>query len=77
MDSRVAPCEGVKCGHHAHCKPDGPEAYCECEPGWSFNPTNITAGCMGKLFALLWMLFSPCLNIKTLVARKRLNTFLA
>lgn len=42
----LAPCEGVQCGKHAFCRPDGPEAYCVCEDGWSFDPNNVTAGCM-------------------------------
>lgn len=41
-----APCEDVKCGEHAFCKPDGQEAYCICEDGWTFNPRDIAAGCI-------------------------------
>lgn len=41
-----APCEEVKCGSHAYCKPDGVEAYCICEDGWTFNPADIAAGCV-------------------------------
>lgn len=41
-----APCEDVKCGSHAYCKPDGLEAYCICEDGWTFNPSDIAAGCI-------------------------------
>lgn len=41
-----APCEDVKCGEHAFCKPDGHEAYCICEDGWTFNPSDISAGCI-------------------------------
>lgn len=41
-----APCEDVKCGEHAYCKPDGQEAYCICEDGWTFNPRDISAGCI-------------------------------
>lgn len=41
-----APCEDVKCGDHAYCKPDGQEAYCICEDGWTFNPSDIAAGCI-------------------------------
>lgn len=44
-----APCEDVKCGLHAYCKPEGQEAYCMCEEGWTFNPRDISAGCIGKL----------------------------
>lgn len=41
-----APCEDVKCSEHAYCKPDGAEAYCVCEEGWTFDPTDIAAGCI-------------------------------
>lgn len=41
-----APCEDVRCGPHAYCKPDGLEAYCICEDGWTFNPSDIAAGCI-------------------------------
>lgn len=41
-----APCDDVKCGQHAFCKPDGQEAYCICEDGWTFNPNDIAAGCI-------------------------------
>lgn len=41
-----APCEDVKCGEHSYCKPDGIEAYCVCEAGWTFDPTDIAAGCI-------------------------------
>lgn len=43
----IAPCQGVTCGPHAFCKPDGHEAYCICEEGWTFNPNDIAAGCVG------------------------------
>lgn len=42
----LAPCEGIVCGPHAFCKLDGPETFCVCEDGWSYDPKNITAGCM-------------------------------
>lgn len=45
----LAPCDDVKCGEHAYCKPDGQEAYCICEEGWTFNPSDIAAGCIGTL----------------------------
>lgn len=45
----TAPCEDVKCGSHAFCKPEGQEAYCICEDGWTFNPNDIAAGCIGVL----------------------------
>ncbi|ROT61478.1 hypothetical protein C7M84_020730 [Penaeus vannamei] len=38
-----APCEGVECGPHATCKPDGVEAMCMCDPGWTYDPKDITA----------------------------------
>lgn len=41
-----APCEDVKCGPHAYCKPDRTEAYCMCEEGWTYNPSDISAGCI-------------------------------
>jgi hypothetical protein len=43
----TAPCEDVKCGPHAFCKPEGQEAYCICEDGWTFNPNDVAAGCIG------------------------------
>lgn len=41
-----APCADVICGPHAYCKPDGAEAYCICEEGWTYNPSDIAAGCV-------------------------------
>lgn len=41
-----APCDDVKCGDHSYCKPNGIEAYCVCEEGWTFIPTDISAGCV-------------------------------
>lgn len=41
-----APCEDVKCGLHAYCKADGAEAYCVCDEGWTYNPSDISAGCI-------------------------------
>lgn len=41
-----APCEDVKCGEHAYCKPEGADAYCVCEEGWTFDPYDIAAGCI-------------------------------
>ena len=43
----LAPCDHVKCGAHARCNAEGAEAYCVCEDGWSYDPRNITAGCIG------------------------------
>lgn len=44
----LAPCDEVTCGEHAFCKADVHEAYCICEDGWTFNPNDIAAGCVGK-----------------------------
>ncbi|CAB0029718.1 unnamed protein product, partial [Trichogramma brassicae] len=41
-----APCDEVTCSEHAYCKADGQEAYCICEDGWTFNPNDISAGCV-------------------------------
>lgn len=41
-----APCDDVKCGEHAFCKPDDVAAYCVCEAGWTFDPDDIAAGCI-------------------------------
>lgn len=49
----IAPCDEVTCGDHAYCKADGHEAYCICEDGWTFNPNDIAAGCVGKCFEML------------------------
>lgn len=40
------PCSDVNCGAHAFCKPDDTEAYCICEEGWTYNPSDISAGCV-------------------------------
>lgn len=45
----LAPCEDVKCGIHAFCKPNGQEAYCICEEGWTYNPNDLSLGCVGKI----------------------------
>lgn len=44
----IAPCEDVKCGSHAYCKPNGQEAYCMCDEGWTYNPNDLSLGCVGK-----------------------------
>lgn len=41
-----APCEDVKCGSHAYCKPEENEAFCICEEGWTFLPSDISKGCV-------------------------------
>uniref|UniRef100_A0A1S4K5J7 EGF-like domain-containing protein n=2 Tax=Culex quinquefasciatus TaxID=7176 RepID=A0A1S4K5J7_CULQU len=40
------PCADVKCGKNAYCKAEGQEAFCICEEGWTFNPNDISAGCV-------------------------------
>lgn len=45
----LAPCDEIKCGEHAFCKPEGQEAYCICEEGWNYNPKDISAGCIGRV----------------------------
>lgn len=35
----------MKCGSHAYCKADGVEAFCVCDEGWTYNPSDIAAGC--------------------------------
>uniref|UniRef100_A0A1A9ZCQ3 EGF-like domain-containing protein n=1 Tax=Glossina pallidipes TaxID=7398 RepID=A0A1A9ZCQ3_GLOPL len=40
------PCQDVHCGEHAYCKADANEAYCICEDGWTFNPNDVSAGCL-------------------------------
>lgn len=41
-----APCEDVKCSPHAYCKADGADAFCVCDEGWTYNPNDISAGCV-------------------------------
>ena len=48
-----APCEGFSCGLHATCKPDGEEAMCVCNQGWSYDPMDISAGCKGNVLFIL------------------------
>ncbi len=40
------PCEDVNCGRHASCQIEGEEAYCVCQVGWTYNPKEISAGCV-------------------------------
>lgn len=42
----VAPCDDVTCNEHAYCKADEHEVYCICEDGWTYNPNDISAGCV-------------------------------
>ena len=44
------PCADVNCGRHASCQIEGEEAYCVCEEGWTYNPKEISAGCIGEFF---------------------------
>ena len=48
-----APCEGIKCGSNAICEPNGVEAMCMCKPGWTYDPVDISAGCVGKWCVLV------------------------
>lgn len=42
-----SPCAGITCGLHSYCQVhDGTQAACMCDQGFTFDPTNITAGCM-------------------------------
>lgn len=61
-----APCDDVNCGDHAYCKPDGQEAYCICDDGWTFNPSDISVGCIGKYdfqFNFRYAKYFLCLDI--------------
>ena len=42
------PCLEVNCGKHSKCQIEGTEAYCVCDEGWTYNPKEISAGCVGK-----------------------------
>lgn len=41
-----SPCDGVECGQHATCHVNGQEAACICDQGFTFDPSNISAGCI-------------------------------
>lgn len=66
----AAPCEDVKCGTHAFCKPNGQEAYCICEEGWTYNPNDLSLGCVGKFIErvsrLIHLLVITNLNLNIL-----------
>ncbi len=47
------PCKDVNCGRHAACQIEGEEAYCVCEEGWTYNPKEISAGCIGMSIKLI------------------------
>ena len=40
------PCLEVNCGKHASCQIEGDEAFCVCQEGWTYNPREISAGCV-------------------------------
>lgn len=41
-----APCEDVKCGEHSFCRAEGNEAYCVCDEGWTYDPKDVSLGCV-------------------------------
>ena len=42
-----SPCDGITCGAHSFCQVhEGGQAACMCDPGYTFDPKNITAGCV-------------------------------
>lgn len=42
-----SPCFGVSCGAHSYCQVhDNNQAACMCDQGFTFDPNNITAGCV-------------------------------
>ena len=41
-------CLDVNCGQHSKCQIEGIEAFCVCDEGWTYNPKEISAGCIGK-----------------------------
>lgn len=40
------PCLDVQCGPHAFCQAEDNEAFCICEKGWTFLPSDISKGCV-------------------------------
>ncbi|XP_022668562.1 uncharacterized protein LOC111253451 isoform X4 [Varroa destructor] len=42
----ISPCDAVQCGTHATCQANGREAACICDIGFTFNPSDIDAGCV-------------------------------
>ena len=52
------PCSEVNCGKHASCRFEGTKAFCVCDEGWTYNPRQISAGCLGKFLGLSF----KCLN---------------
>lgn len=40
------PCVNVECGAHAYCQAEDNEAFCICEKGWTFLPSDISKGCV-------------------------------
>ena len=41
-------CADVNCGKNSKCQIEGIEAFCVCDEGWTYNPKEISAGCIGK-----------------------------
>ena len=55
LSSFSDPCLEVNCGKHSKCQIDGTEAFCVCDEGWTYNPKEISAGCVGKFeFNRIW-----------------------
>ena len=42
------PCSEVNCGQHADCLIENNEAFCVCKDGWTYNPKEISSGCLGE-----------------------------
>ncbi|KAI1292053.1 Latent-transforming growth factor beta-binding protein 4 [Halotydeus destructor] len=41
------PCDEIVCGEHAYCEVhEGLQAACMCDPGFTFDPNNVAAGCV-------------------------------
>ncbi|XP_022241755.1 fibropellin-1-like [Limulus polyphemus] len=60
----VSPCAGIDCGSHAACRVNGREANCICDHGFTFDPTNITAGCIAFREPIcVWQSFEEKMNI--------------
>ena len=56
----IDPCLEVNCGKHSKCEVEGTEAFCVCAEGWTYNPKEISAGCVGKLILnRIWCMPPP------------------
>ena len=56
----IDPCLEVNCGKHSKCQVEGTEAFCVCDEGWTYNPKEISAGCVGKLILnRIWCMPPP------------------